>query len=562
MDSSRPRLIVSGKPDEARKHLCDILADSVEVVLPETQGAENASGILLVGDCQGRANDIQFCLDGLMDYVPDGLVLIDREDRVVWHNQAFQFLAGEGKTLIGTPVLETLGRPELLSPVPVSLQPNAGEVVKAIFKTGERGFVAFRAARAGEWSSSEAANNLTSVVVRDVSAEILENQKREALYKAGIELGDLSPDEITQMSHADRIDLLKEKILEYSHDILGFETIEIRVLDPDTNELLPLLEVGMQEEAARRKLFAEAHGNGVTWHVAATRQSYLCEDTKNDAMYLRGAADARSSLTVPLIMHEEVLGTFNVESPGAKSFDLKDLEFLQVFGGVVAMAVNQLQLLVAEKFMTATESSVRLRREVALPTDDILSSATAILEKYIGHDPDVCEKLQRIVDNTRSIRRKIGRVSEDADIPDTGFRSSAVRLRAERPALQGKRILVVDSDESVLASAHELLEKHNCTVEAVRSGSEACQMARSHQYDVVLTDIHLPDMNGFDCFCRIQDIDDRLPVILMTGFGYDSGHSIVKSRQRGLKSVLYKPFRREQLLTEVEKAVTPPPPHQ
>jgi len=562
VDSSRPRLIVSGTPDEARKHFCEILDDRVEVVLPGSPGAENAAGILLVGNTEGRAKDVQLCLDGFLDSVPDGLVLIDANDCVVWHNRTFQSLAGEGRTLVGESFLKTLGSPELLSPTPVSLQPEAGQVVKAIFKTGERAFAAIRASRSGEWSSADSSRNFTSIVLRDVSEEILENQKREAIYKAGIELGDLSPDEVTQMSHADRTDLLKEKILEYSQDILGFETIEIRVLNPETNELVPLLEEGMQEEAAKRKLFAEIEGNGVTGHVAATRQSHLCEDTKQDPLYLSGAADARSTLTVPLIMHEEVLGTFNVESPGIKNFDRKDLEFLQVFGGVVAMAVNQLQLLVAEKVVTATESSVRLRREVALPTDDILSSATAILEKYIGHDPDVCEKLQRIVDNTRKIRGQIERVSEDADSADTGFRSSAVRMRAERPALQGKRILVVDSDESVLASAHELLEQHNCTVEAVRSGEAACQMARSHHYDVVLTDIHLPDMNGYDCFCKIQDIDDRLPIILMTGFGYDGAHSIVKSRQRGLKSVLYKPFRREQLLTEVEKAVTPPPPHQ
>ena len=41
----------------------------------------------------------------------------------------------------------------------------------------------------------------------------------------------------------------------------------------------------------------------------------------------------------------------------------------------------------------------------------------------------------------------------------------------------------------------------------------------------------------------------------MTGFGYDPTHSIVKARQQGLKSVLYKPFRVDQLLDEVEKAV-------
>jgi hypothetical protein len=42
----------------------------------------------------------------------------------------------------------------------------------------------------------------------------------------------------------------------------------------------------------------------------------------------------------------------------------------------------------------------------------------------------------------------------------------------------------------------------------------------------------------------------------MTGFGYDPGHSIVKARQAGLKAVLYKPFRLDQLLETVELLVT------
>jgi len=46
----------------------------------------------------------------------------------------------------------------------------------------------------------------------------------------------------------------------------------------------------------------------------------------------------------------------------------------------------------------------------------------------------------------------------------------------------------------------------------------------------------------------------------MTAFGYDASHSIVEARRMGLKAVLYKPFRVDQLLTEVEKAVSTPPP--
>ena len=563
VSSSRPRLVVSADSDEAAIQFCQVMGDCVEVVSTDFAGGEGVDGILFAGEFAKRTNDLQLCAQGFLDNVADGLVLVDSENKVVWHNQPFQQMTIDGSRSVGRTFLSALGNPEVMSPavLPAGMDPGPDQVIKAILKTAEREYVAIRASRSHVQMSANDATRFVAIVVRDVSEEILENQKREALYKAGIELGDLSPEEVTEMSHEDRSELLKEKILEYSQEILGFETIELRVLNPVTNELLPLLEFGMQELAANRKLYAEATGNGVTGYVAATRKSHLCRDTKSDPLYIAGAADARSSLTVPLIMHEEVLGTFNVESPGAQVFDQKDLEFLEVFGCVVAMSVNQLQLLVAEQVTTATASSDRLRREVALPTDDILSSATAILEKYIGHDPDVCEKLQTIVANTREIRSKIGQVSEEASAADAGFASSS-RVREERPALRNKRVLVVDCDESVLASAHELLERQGCTVEAVRSGAEACQMARSHHYDVVLTDIGLPDMIGYECFCQLQGIDDRLPVILMTGFGYDPGHSIVKSRQRGLKSVLYKPFRREQLLTEVEKAVTSPPPHQ
>jgi putative methionine-R-sulfoxide reductase with GAF domain len=118
--------------------------------------------------------------------------------------------------------------------------------------------------------------------------------------------------------------------------VLGFDTFEIRILNPETQELLPLLEFGMDPEAAKRRLFASETGNGVTGFVAYSKKSYLCADTKKDPIYICGAVDARSSLTVPLMIRDSVLGTFNVESPGTLAFDQKDLDFLTLFGRVVA----------------------------------------------------------------------------------------------------------------------------------------------------------------------------------------------------------------------------------
>ena len=98
---------------------------------------------------------------------------------------------------------------------------------------------------------------------------------------------------------------------------------------------------------------ADTTGNGVTGFVAATGKSYLCEDTSEDPLYLEGAAGARSSLTVPVMLHDRVTGTLNVESPEPRAFSESDLQFLEIFARDVAMALNTLELLAAEKASTA-----------------------------------------------------------------------------------------------------------------------------------------------------------------------------------------------------------------
>jgi len=250
-----------------------------------------------------------------------------------------------------------------------------------------------------------------------------------------------------------------------------------------------------------------------------------------------------------------VIGTFNVESPEPGGFDTTDLQFLEIFSRDVAAALNTLELLVAEKATTAAESIEAIHGAVALPVDDILNDAVSVMEKYIGHDADVVQRLQRILKNARDIKQVIQRVGEQM-APSSAHTQ---RWQADRRrALVGKRVLVVDSDEQVRQAAHALLERSGCTVETARDGVEAASMVRACRgecYDAIIADIRLPDMSGHQLLLRLQEILDPGPLILMTGFGYDPGHSIVKARQAGIDLVLFKPFRIDQLLDTVEKAI-------
>ncbi|NBW95275.1 MAG: response regulator [Planctomycetia bacterium] len=497
----------------------------------------------------------------ILDQLPDGVVVVDVAPPtaagdatcVRWSNELFASWCGPRKPE-GRGFFEALCDPEVIGidPHPFATAVAGNAVVAATLRTKDNRYLHVLAAPVPGSHSVVAA-------VRDVTHTILEQQKRAAIHQAGQKLADLSPSELADMTVQERIDLLKSNIIHYSKDLLQFDVVEIRLLDQQTGRLEPLLAEGMQPEAEARILYARPEHNGVTGYVAATGRSYLCADTTKDPRYLEGCKGAKSSLTVPLLLHDHVIGTFNVETPEPGGFTDTDLQFLEIFSRDVAAALNTLELLVAEKASTAAESIEAIHGAVALPVDDILNDAVNVMERYIGHDADVVERLQRILRNARDIKQVIQKVGEKMK-PSSAH--AQFRQGERRPALSGRRILVVDADDQVRVAAHALLERYGCTVETARDGAEATSMVRAalgrEAYDVIISDIRLPDLSGYQLLLKLQEILEHVPLVLMTGFGYDPGHSIVKARQAGIDLVLFKPFRIDQLLDTVERALAAP----
>ncbi|HWB10197.1 MAG TPA: response regulator [Pirellulales bacterium] len=492
----------------------------------------------------------------ILQGMPDGVVLLDSDNTILWGNGRLREWTHR-ENVAGANFYAVLGSPEILGPdfCPFHTALATGAGSSSTLRSSDNHYYRVHAAPLIEDDGPP--KNLV-VTIRDVTAEVLQQQKLAAIHQAGIELANLTPDELFAMTVEERIELLKSNILHYTRDLLNFNVVEIRLLDSKTGKLEPLLSEGLLAEATNRVLYAQPQNNGVTGFVAATGKSYLCEDTTEDPLYLEGAAGAKSSLTVPLVLHDEVIGTFNVESPEPRAFSESDLQFLEIFTRDVALALNTLELLVAEKASTAAESVEAIHSAVALPVDDILNDAVNIMERYIGHEPEVAERLQRILRNARDIKQVIQKVGQQ--MAPSQAHPQAMQV-SERPHLRGLTVLVADADESVRSAAHNLLERYGCIVETAHDGGEAVFMVRNlspgQNYDVIIADIRLPDMSGYEFMLKLQGIMEHVPLVLMTGFGYDPGHSIVKARQAGLPAgaVLYKPFRLDQLLETVEQVV-------
>lgn len=557
--TTKPKILLICDSRENAEHLLAEVAETHEILVVQNPikalthlSREKFDGVYVAAEYLQQAFDIGRLLQNnqILEGMPDGVMLLDTDNSIVWSNSRLNEWTHQDN-VVGENFYSVLGSPEILGPdfCPFHTALATGQATGSTLRSGENRYYHVHAA---PLMDGKAPAHHLIVTIREVTHEIHQQQKLAAIHQAGMELADLTPDELFQMAVKDRVELLKSNILHFTRDLLHFDVVEIRLFDPKTNRLEPLLAFGMDPEAASRELYALPQNNGVTGFVAATGKSYLCEDTTEDPLYLTGVRDAKSSLTVPLVLHDEVIGTFNVESPQPRAFTESDLQFLEIFSRDVAVALNTLELLAAEKFSAAAESVEAIHSAVALPVDEILNDAVNVMERYIGHEPEVVDRLQRILRNARDIKQVIQKIGQKMAPAQA---HPQVTETEERALLHGRKILVVDADENVRTAAHGLLERYGCIVETAHDGSEALSMVRmmiDGEYGVIISDIHLPDMNGYDFMLKLKEIMDHVPLVLMTGFGYDPGHSIVKARQAGLKAVLYKPFRLDQLLTNVE----------
>jgi len=400
----------------------------------------------------------------------------------------------------------------------------------------------------------DSARQITQVVAIcwDASSGRRLQQKIDAIDHAGRELVRLESESIAKLNVGQRLKLLEEKIIKYCRQLMHFDHFAIRLLDRKTSKLEMVICVGLPSEAAEIELLAMPEGNGISGYVAATGRSYICSDVLKDPRYVTGLSNARSSLTVPLMLHDKTIGIFNIESEQPGSFTEDDRQFAEIFGRYVAVALNILDLLVVERYTTTGQLASDVTTEIAGPLNDIVTDTTLLMDEYIGNQ-EMRQRLEGIIASVQKIRTSVRQVAEG---PTTILGAQSAGNPAIDPELEAKRVLVADDEPNIRQTIADVLTRYGCLVDTAADGAEACALlATQNRYDLVLSDIKMPHKNGYEIFAAAVKIGHNPPVILMTGFGYDPNHSIVHASAEGLAAVLFKPFKVEQLLGEIRKAI-------
>lgn len=116
------------------------------------------------------------------------------------------------------------------------------------------------------------------------------------------------------------------------------------------------------------------------------------------------------------------------------------------------------------------------------------------------------------------------------------------------------RILVVEDEEAVREFVSRVLTMHGHSVLIATDGAAAVELMTNHHFDLLLSDIAMPMMDGISLALKVRSERPHIPILLMTGFADE--------RQRAhnlsllIEGLLTKPFNMEQLLSEVNKALS------
>jgi DNA-binding NtrC family response regulator len=119
--------------------------------------------------------------------------------------------------------------------------------------------------------------------------------------------------------------------------------------------------------------------------------------------------------------------------------------------------------------------------------------------------------------------------------------------------MEKKKAFVIDDEQIVLDSVNKILTDENYEVDVSLSGREGLNQAVEKEYDIVLTDIRMPDIGGMRVLRDIKRAKPSLPVVMITG--YASVKSAVQAMKLGAADYIEKPFTPDQLLKAVASAL-------
>lgn len=218
-----------------------------------------------------------------------------------------------------------------------------------------------------------------------------------------------------------------------------------------------------------------------------------------------------------------------------------------------------------EKMKAIAQTAVTVNDQINTPLNVILNSAEYIRLTRLPETSDVRQSLDFIVQEVAKIKSVIQKLATVADPGRTREYSigqhrmidiDVPRVKAavtNRDSSRRQKILVVDDEQFMVHTLSKILEVLGYDVISAFGGREALDKYLAEKIDLVVSDVHMPDMNGIELMSSIKAQNPGFPVILVTGYGVEDARKT--AGEYHADGFLGKPFRIEELRQIIERTL-------
>ncbi|MBN1843767.1 MAG: response regulator [Deltaproteobacteria bacterium] len=117
-----------------------------------------------------------------------------------------------------------------------------------------------------------------------------------------------------------------------------------------------------------------------------------------------------------------------------------------------------------------------------------------------------------------------------------------------------QRILIIDDEPDMLMLLRMMIEENtDYEVETTNNPSEGIKLFSEKDYDLVITDLKMPGLDGIELFDEFQEIKPDIPVVMITAYG--SIETADEAMKKGIADFITKPFRKDSILFTINRAI-------
>lgn len=442
-------------------------------------------------------------LNEIFDAFYSSVVLLDSRRRIVCCNETFTRLVGAARPqdLVEKDFYVTLDKPRFIDGdyCPLHFVATRGVQTRTFFvvpgPNGDENEGRFYEMIATPFVSPSGDPQFL-VSIQDVTETARDDRRLQRLSKTRAELYLLLDQTARQgLSLEKRMEKLKALIKKHMRATLLYDVYEMRLLEPN-KELTPFLSIGMPPDAKERFLYASPSRNGITGYVASCGESYICDDVKNDPYYIEGAIDAASSITLPILYLNDVVGVVNVESRSPNAFTRRDVRYLELYLSDLAQILHRLKLLETETARVRDECAEELREHFFGASVDVVSAAfeRRAQKRPQNETEEIATRCyaQGVRDASRRLTPAVKRLTNKWSQRSVALPEDVAQFEE----LQNRRVLLLDRDPRFLAACVDAFEPYGLVVDVATDSNVALAILQTVEIDLVVSELY-PDGEYF-----------------------------------------------------------------